>query len=62
MSNYLKVPHTNNQTHIEWRKDTTTDKQGLNFTVYGPGRKPIAKAKLTAEQIHAYVCMHNTMK
>lgn len=62
MSNYLKVPHTNNQTHIEWRKITTEGKEGLSFTVYGPNRKPIARAKLIAEQIHAYVCLHNTMK
>lgn len=61
MANRLNVPHSD--THITWRQGETT-KTGpvLHFTLHKPDGKPIAKAKLTAEQLHAYICMHNTMK
>lgn len=62
MANYLRVPDTD--THITWRQGVTNDKMGaaLDLTLRKPDGTAIAKAKLTAEQLHAYICMHNTMK
>jgi len=62
MANHLIVPDTPNH-HITWRQGVTIDKKGaLDFTLRDTQGNPIAKAKLTAEQLHAYICMHNTMK
>jgi hypothetical protein len=62
MANHLRVPNTD--THITWRQGVTKDKNGeaLDFVIRKPDGTPVAKAKLTAEQLHAYICMHNTMK
>lgn len=61
MANRLKVPHSD--THITWVKgDSVKTGPVLHFTLHKPDGTPIAKAKLTAEQLHAYICMHNTMK
>jgi hypothetical protein len=62
MANYLRVPHS--ETHITWRHGTTVDKRAdaLDLTLRSRDGKPIAKAKLTAEQLHAYICTNNTMK
>jgi len=62
MANYLRVPDTDS--HITWRQGVTSDRKGeaLDFTVRKQDGTPIAKAKITAEQLHAYICMHNTMK
>ena len=63
MANYLRVPDSDS--HITWRKGvTTSDKQSdaLDFTVRDKQGQPIAKAKISAEQLHAYICLHNTMK
>ena len=62
MANYLRVPHS--QTHITWRHGMTVDKKGdaLDLVLRNPDGTPIAKAKLTAEQLHAYICTNNTMK
>ena len=62
MENYLRVPNTDS--HITWRQGVTPDKKGdaLDFTVRSKDGTPIAKAKVTAEQLHAYICLHNTMK
>ena len=56
MSNYLSVPNSN--THITWTKRNDT----IYFTVRNEYREPIAKAKLTAEQLHKYICLHSTME
>ena len=62
MANYLRVPDTDS--HITWRKGVSPDKKGdaFDFTVVNRQGQPIAKAKLTAEQLHAYICTHNTLK
>lgn len=62
MANFLRVPNTD--THITWRQGVTKDKKGeaLDLTLRTRDGKPIAKAKLTAEQLHTYICTHNTMK
>lgn len=58
MANFLRVPDTNS--YITWRKDSG-DKL-LYLTLHEKDDKPIAKAKLTADQLHRYICMNNTMK
>ena len=62
MANYLRVP--NSTTHITWRHGVTADRksEALDLVLRERDGKPIAKAKITAEQLHAYICMHNTMK
>lgn len=62
MANQLRVPNTDS--YITWVQttDNKTGEKSLSFTVRDKEGNPIAKAKLTAEQIHAYVCLHNTMK
>lgn len=62
MANLLRVPHSD--THITWRQGVTPDKryEALDFTVRDAQGNPIAKAKITAEQLHAFICLHNTMK
>lgn len=62
MANFLKVPNTD--IHITWRQGVTKDKKGeaLDLILRKPDGTPVAKAKITAEQLHAYICMHNTMK
>ena len=62
MANYLRVP--NSDSYITWRHGMTTDRkqEALDLTVRGKDGKPIAKAKISAEQLHAYICLHNTMK
>ena len=61
MANCLRVPHTNS--YITWRKGVTKDgEKAIDFTVKDEYDEPIAKAKITAEQLHAYICTHNTMK
>ena len=63
MANLIRVPDTPNH-HITWRQGVTPDRKGeaLDFTLRDSKGTPIAKAKLTAEQLHRYICMHNTMK
>lgn len=62
MANRLNVPDS--ETHITWRQGTTKDKKSdaLDLVLRKRDGTPIAKAKLTAEQLHAYICTHNTMK
>lgn len=62
MSNRLRVPNTDSC--VTWRKGTVsnTGDEALDFVVRNKKGEPIAKAKITAEQLHAYVCTHNTMK
>lgn len=62
MANILRVPGTNS--YITWRQGVTKDRKGeaLDFTVKDTQGNPIAKAKITAEQLHAFICLHNTMK
>lgn len=62
MAKFLKVSNTD--THITWRQGVTKDKKGeaLDLMLRKPDGTPVAKAKITAEQLHAYICMHNTMK
>lgn len=62
MSNQLRVPNTSS--YITWRKGTceSSGQEVLHLIVRDINGKHIAKAKLTAEQLHTYICMHNTMK
>lgn len=62
MSNSLRVPGTDS--YITWRRGVMPAGQGeaLDFVVRDRKGEPIAKAKLTAEQLHTYICLHNTMK
>lgn len=62
MANHLRVPHSD--THITWRHGFTQDRknEALDFVLRQKDGTPIAKAKLTAEQLHQYICMNNTMK
>lgn len=62
MANILRVSGTNS--YITWRQGVTKDRKGeaLDFTVKDTQGNPIAKAKITAEQLHAFICLHNTMK
>ena len=62
MANHLRVPDNNR--FITWRqgKSTTTREEALDFVVRDTEGNPIAKAKLTASQLHKFICMHNTMK
>lgn len=61
MANYLRVP--NSDSHITWRQTVSRDGEtALSFTVKNIKGEAIAKAKLTAEQLHKYICLHNTMK
>ena len=62
MANYLRVPDTD--TYITWRQGVSSDKKGeaLDLILRKPDGTPVAKAKLTAEQLHRYICMNNTMK
>lgn len=56
MANILRVQDTDS--YITWVKTNNT----LNLTLRKKDGTPIAKAKLTSEQLHTYICMHNTMK
>ena len=58
MANLLRVSDTTS--YITWKKDTGT--RILHLTLHDKEGKPIAKAKLTAEQLHTYICTHNIMK
>lgn len=62
MANLIRVP--NSDSHITWRqgKSVETREEALDFVVRDKKGTPIAKAKLTASQLHKYICMHNTMK
>lgn len=62
MANILRVPGINS--YITWRQGVTKDRKGeaLDFTVKDTQGNTIAKAKITAEQLHAFICLHNTMK
>lgn len=60
MANRIPVPDTD--THITWRQGISNGEYVLYFTVANRNNEPIAKAKLTAEQLHKYICLHNTMK
>ena len=60
MANLLRVP--NSDSYITWRQSITNGVPLLNFTVKNNKGESIAKAKLTAEQLHKYICLHNTMK
>lgn len=62
MSNRLNVPNTDS--YITWVRssgDGVTDGV-LNLTLRAKDGKPIAKAKLTSERLHAFICKNNTMK
>lgn len=61
MANLLRVPNTDS--YITWRQGVTKDRKGeaLDLTVRNREGKPLAKAKISAEQLHAYICTHNTM-
>ena len=58
MSNMLTISPT--ESYITWRK--VNNNKALSFTLYDKNNKPIAKAKLTFDQLHRYICMNNTMK
>lgn len=61
MPNLLRVQDTDS--YITWVKGSTKkDGQVLHFTVRNKKGEPIARAKLTAEQLHKYICLHNTME
>jgi hypothetical protein len=61
MANKIRVPHTSS--YITWRQgESVKNGPTLHLTLHAQGGKPIAKAKLTSEQLHAYICTHNTMK
>ena len=62
MANFLTVPHSS--TYITWRLGYTKDRNGqaLDLVLRERDGTPIGKAKLTAEQLHQYICMNNTMK
>lgn len=58
--NLLRVLNTDST--ITWVQRSNSSGEALHFIVRDKEGKPIAKAKITAEQIHTYVCLHNTMK
>ena len=62
MANYLRVPDSNSR--IVWRRGVAPNKKdaALDFTAINEHGQPVAKAKLTAEQLHTYICLHSTMK
>lgn len=63
MANLLRVPNTIQRRTITWvQRGNSASGECLCFTLRDENNKPIAKAKLTAEQLHQYICMHNTMK
>lgn len=64
MANILRVSNTDS--YITYTRGADRDSNGevLHFTLRKKDGKgtPIAKAKLTADQLHKYICMNNTMK
>ena len=65
MANLIRVADTDS--YITWIRTAGINSHGapegaLNFTLRDKNGNPIAKAKLTAEQLHKYICMNNTMK
>lgn len=61
MANILHVPDTDYH-YITWRISNTPPDRKINFTLRDKDGNPIAKAKLSADQLHRFICMNNTMK
>lgn len=61
MANHMTVKDTNS--YITWQtRGTVEDGDVMYLTLRSRDGKPIAKAKLTSDQLHRFICMHNTMK